>query len=296
MAVPERGDQPAANINDPGRSDLAPTRPIGRVAIVDGGLPGRYLASGAVITDSTARCVTLLEELADLRAIVAPLIAGDTARAVCNALPADIAAVYLTSIDPRPADVIQAELARTRRLPVITNEQTTAIALTVAVLNLLTQAGKSPSASRLVIVESSPMPTLCPLLVAVGIGDITNWHPTDALAFPLRRIARLADAVIDPLADGVPLVEPSSDPDQPPLIAGGDPAFPLLALPGLLSAVLRAPDRPPDIDTYHACVLALVSCTPPGELLPSLLDPDLTPTLTRLAVRALTTGNERDQA
>lgn len=289
--VPGGGDRPGAGVGDPA-SDALPTRPPGRVAIVDGGLPGRRRPRGAVATDPAASCVALLAALADLDSVVVPLVAdGATAAAtaVRSTLPPDIAAVYLTGIDPRHTDAIQHELARTLAVPVITSEQTTAIAMTVAVLNLLAQAGKSPLAGRLVIVGTSPMPTLCPLLVAVGIGDLTTWHPADSLAFPLRRIARLADAVIDPVGDGVPLVEPPSDPDQPPLIAGGDPVYPLLALPGLLSAVLRAPARPPDIDTFYACVLALITCTPPGELLPSLLDPDLTPTVTRIAIAALTT-------
>jgi malate dehydrogenase (oxaloacetate-decarboxylating) len=93
--------------------------------------------------------------------------------------------------------------------------------------------------------------------------------------------------VIDPWGGGVPLVLPSDEPGQPPLIAADDPAYPLLALPGLVRAMHRNSVARADFDVLRACAHALAARTAAGRWLPDLADPELTPTVCALADRAI---------
>jgi hypothetical protein len=59
-----------------------------------------------------------------------------------------------------------------------------------------------------------------------------------------------------------------------------------LALPGLLTATVGSPRPWLDIDIHRACVLALVTVTPPGTLLPES-DPSLTDLVASAVIRVL---------
>ena len=50
-----------------------------------------------------------------------------------------------------------------------------------------------------------------PVLLTAGMRDITTWSPADALAFPLRRIAADADAVINLVGGGGRFAWPVTD-------------------------------------------------------------------------------------
>ncbi|WP_235022414.1 hypothetical protein [Amycolatopsis alkalitolerans] len=170
----------------------------------------------------------------------------------------------------------------------MTEQDTTAIALTAALLTTLRRSGIPPDSTRVVVAGTEKLPTLVPLLMATGIGDITSWNDTDALAFPLAVVTRDATAVID-------VARPTSTrtftPDLPILVPDG--IGHLLALPGLLRALREnlgsgfgaAPLH--RLDVHHACVQALAALTPIDRALPEPADPDLTTTVARAATRIL---------
>ena len=199
--------------------------------------------------------------------------------------PHGVDAVYLDGLDQVRARRLKAEF--TAVIPCLTSEEMTAVGIAGRLLVLLARTGRRPASARVVIVESTAIPTLCPLLLAIGVGDIVSWEPTDALSYPLRRITYRSDAVIDPLGGGVPVVLPSTEEGQPPLIAADDPAYPLLALPGLVQALLGKPGARPDFDVLRACAQALAACTGRNRWLPAQEDPELTPAVFTMAGRAL---------
>lgn len=210
--------------------------------------------------------------------------------------PRDVDAVYLGGVDQLAARRAKAAFTETSDIPCLTREEMTAVGLTARLLVLLARTGREPASARVVIVESTAIPTLCPLLLAVGVGDIVSWEPTDALSYPLRRITYRSDAVIDPLGGGVPVVLPSDEEGQPPLIAADDPAYPVLALPGLVRALLDRPGARADFDVLRACVRALVARTGNGRWLPDQSDPELTPTVSAMAGRALAAATRNPQS
>jgi malate dehydrogenase (oxaloacetate-decarboxylating) len=231
----------------------------------------------------------LLGELSGLDTVAVP-VAGETAAclsSVSSALPPDTTAIYLTDTDPRGRRLLTADLVNTGML-IITSDQMTAIALTAALLTHLGRIGVHPRVSRAVIVEPEIVPSLYPLLVAAGIGDVTWRNPINAHDLEPHRFIRLTDAVIDPRQGRPSPLWQAAESGHPLLITANDPTHPMLVLPGLLRAALRA-GRIARFDngTYYACARALMACTSLGELLPSLHDPDLTQAVTGLAVRAL---------
>ena len=201
--------------------------------------------------------------------------------------PTDVDAVYLDGVDQARARRQKTEFLATAGIPCLTREEMTAVGLAGRLLVLLNRSGRLPGSARVVIVESTAIPTLCPLLLAVGVGDIVSWEPTDALSYPLRRITYRSDAVIDPLGGGVPVVLPTEGEGQPPLIAADDPAYPLLALPGLVHALHRKPGAQSDFDVLRACAYALAARTRNDRWLPDQGDPELTSTVFAMASRVL---------
>jgi hypothetical protein len=213
-------------------------------------------------------------------------IVRGSAALLATSRPHGVDAVYLGGLDQALARRQKAEFLETATIPCLTREEMTTVGLTARLLVLLSRAGRSPGSARVVIVESTAIPTLCTMLLAVGVGDIVSWEPTDALSYPLRRITYHSDAVIDPAGGGVPVVLPTSEEGQPPLIAA-DPACPLLALPGLVQALHRHPGAQADIDVLRACVYALAARTGNDRWRPDRDDPELTPTVLAMAGRAL---------
>lgn len=201
--------------------------------------------------------------------------------------PRGVDAVYLGGVDQIRARQLKAEFMARAAIPCLTREEMTAVGLAGRLLVLLARIGRPPASARVVIVESTAIPTLCPLLLAIGVGDIVSWEPTDALSYPLRRITHRRDAVIDPLGGGVPVVLPTTEEGQPPLLAADDPAYPLLALPGLVHALFSKPGSRSDFDVLRACAHALAARTRNGRWVPDQDDPELSPTVFAMASRAL---------
>jgi hypothetical protein len=203
-------------------------------------------------------------------------------------LPPDTGVVLLVRATPEREQRARDSLVG---VPVLTDQDTTAIALTAALLTTLTRAGNAPETSRVVIAGANTMPLLNPVLLTAGIRDITTWNPVDALSFPLRRVAAAADAVINLVGGGGRFAWPRH---AAPAVIVPDPARdPLLALPGLLRALSRHPRARLTPDVQHACAIALSAATPPGEQVPRRADESLTRQVSEFATDALHRGAAR---
>lgn len=208
-------------------------------------------------TATLRRYAATIEEQAELPTRV---IASDFG---LHDLAPDTGAVVLVRAAPARARQVRDVITG---VPLLTDQDTTAIALTAALLTTLGRAGRTPQSSRVVIAGADTMPMLCPLLLAAGFRDITTWKPADALAFPLLRVAAQADAVVNLVGGGGRFAWPRH---AAPAVIVPDPARdPLLALPGLLRG-LRQHTRG-ELTTWVqlACAHVLSDATPPGEQLP----------------------------
>lgn len=228
------------------------------------------------------RYAALVEEQAGLPTRV---IASDYG---LHSLPSGTSAVLLVRATPEREQKARDAITG---VPVLTDQDTTAIALAAALLTTLARAGRTPETSRVVIAGANTMPLLNPVLLTAGIRDITTWNPADALAFPLRRIAADADAVINLVGGGGRFAWPRH---AAPAVIVPDPARdPTLALPGLLHALTRHPHARLTPDVQHACAVALSTATPPGEQLPRRPDDTLTRQVADFATDALHRGAAR---
>jgi len=222
------------------------------------------------------RYATVIEDLTGLSTMVIPSDYG------LRGLRLDVGAVFLARTAPDRVPRVRNSVTGP---PVITDQNTTAIALTAALLTTLSRAGRAPHASRVVIAGARTMPTLSQLMLTAGIGEVTTWNPADAFTFPLRRVAAGADAVINLVGGGGRFAWPRH---VVPAVIVPDPGRdPLLALPGLALALTRYPDARLTVEVQHACVLALSAATPPGEQLPRRPDHTLVEQITDAATRAL---------
>jgi malate dehydrogenase (oxaloacetate-decarboxylating) len=236
------------------------------------------LGDAAVASDADVRVYAAHIQDLSGAATRATLLDGDGIQAALRALPDDVGAVVL----PHPVPELDAaRLPHDYGVPILTGRDMSAIALSAAVLTTLTRAGRAPRTSRVLVAGANTMPLLQPLLVAGGVGDITIWNMKDALGFPLRRLIPEAHAVVDLLGITV-----SSDTDTPGMVSP-QAHDPLLVVPGLLRALLGTPDARLDVPVCHACALALVMATPPGERLPARPDRALTDRVADAATREM---------
>ncbi|KAA2247318.1 hypothetical protein F0L68_40150 [Solihabitans fulvus] len=236
-------------------------------------------------------CAALLRELAGLDAIALPVAAADARQlaASLRSLPVDIGAIALLRTDPARARAAQQALRAAGCVPVVTEQDTTTVALTAALLTALRRTDTPPRASRVVVAGAARVPGLTRLLMAAGVGDIVSWDTTDAVAFPLSRIARGATAVID-LVDRAAALAHSASWHDPVTVIAPDGESPLLALPGLLTAAVSAPaplrdgGEDVEVELAMACVRVLMEATPPDRLLPELSTPGLSAAVARAAL------------
>jgi len=183
--------------------------------------------------------------------------------------------IYLSYTDPARGIAAQAALNGT--VAVITDRQTTAVALIAAALTTLARAGTAPAAGRLVIVGAERNPLVAALAVAAGIGEIDSWGPDDAHNFPLGTLSRRGAVVIDlldPLGPAAHRWQADAPDSSTPVLAVEEPTTALLALPALLAATQHA-GRRPGLSGHLVCAHALVARTPPDQVLPALSDPGL---------------------
>lgn len=263
----------------------------GAVAVVSDGSGLRHrgrAVDSASVYPVLADYATLIGDLTGLPAHPIAVTATDAEQLATSlrSLPVDIGAIFLTNTDPARARAAQRALREVGGLPVITDQDTTAIALAASVHTTLARAEHAPSVSQVVIAGAEHMPVLVPLLMAVGVGDIISWNEADAHNFPLYRVARRADVVVDLLGGARERAE-IAEGSRRAVIGSDDPGCHLLALPGLLTAVVRTPEPVLDVALYRVCALALAACTPPGQLVPTLGDPAVTDHVARAATHTL---------
>lgn len=223
------------------------------------------LATDAAPDTLLLACTAALEQTSGLRTHVVT---------ATDAIPPAARVLVVPGADRAVAD----ELATRTGLPVVTTEDTTAIAIAAALSTTLVRAGRRPRSSHVVIAGARRLPLLFPLVLLAEVGQVTKWEVADAPVFPLHRIAADADVVIDLVAatgGGPAVITPDLDRD------------PLLALPGLVRALAKSPHQTPDIDVHQACALALVMATAPAETRPSRPDRALTDAVSAAAVAAL---------
>jgi malate dehydrogenase (oxaloacetate-decarboxylating) len=182
-------------------------------------------------------------------------------------LSAKFTAIYLVDTSWARAHAAQRALGRTTS--VITDWQTSAIALTAALLTTLTRLCRPLNTATVLIVGRDHHPEIAALAVAAGIGEITSWTPLDAPCYRLSVLARNATVIIDAVNSANVRAQLTRMVLPPPIITLEHPEQPLLALTELL--LLRRGTQS-NIDTHlcFACALELSARTPPDRLLPRL--------------------------
>ncbi|HKN52390.1 MAG TPA: hypothetical protein VJX66_07820 [Amycolatopsis sp.] len=274
----------------------------GLVIVSDGsGLPEPVRGDPAGIFAALAMDVRLLRDHTFLNpssAVVAARGVDELAAAV-RALPASATALFLARTDPLRARAVQRDVARSRRIPIVTEEDTLGIALAAAALVTLHRAGIALPDARVVVAGADKVPLLALLLMAAGVGDIASWTTVDAEGFPLSGVARGASLVID-LADAAGTIRPVFGDEMPlTIVRPGDPVAHLLALPGLLRALWDVPtpgwagDPARQVEVHRAGARALAALAPVDRGLPELADPDLTCRVAQAVVDVLRQPHSR---
>lgn len=240
-----------------------------------------------------AAALTTLRDHSGVDAFPLRLSRDDTDHVIARIddVPAEIGAVFLANADPAHASSPQEALRNLPDIPVVTDQETAAIALTAALLSGIGAAALRPRACRVVIVGADALPLLPLLLIAAGVVDIVRWTENDAEDFPLSQVVRNADVVIDVL--GTAEVLPRSDLGSAPVVIGPGDVRLVLPLPGLLRAIVKRPsgvlctDLSARTELYCACAYALSAATPPGRLFPDLADPVVTGGVAQAAAAVL---------
>ncbi len=197
-------------------------------------------------------------------------------------LPPDIGVIVLIRTDPAHYSARNGSAPGWgSQRPVVTDSAMAAATATAALLTTLNRRGLSPERSRVVIAGAATMPVLRPLLLAAGLGRVTSWDRRDAGTFPLRRITRNAEAVIDLLGCVRELAQAASDHPELIIITPDKTNWALLALPAVLHAVATAQDPSAGVERYHAGALTLAAATPPDRQLPDPMEPALPSAATR---------------
>lgn len=247
-----------------------PVHPAGEtprhVAVVsDDSAPGSD-RQGRPIGAVLAGDVALLERLAQVPVIAHRVTEPDIEEFVTliGQLPDSAAAVFVTRTDPARARMVQRRLEQAGGPPVLSDEDSSAIALTAATLAYLSRIGRDPLSARILVAGASSMPILTPLLIVTGFPDITMWNSADAPRFPLSRAARDAAVVLDPLPCATDAAELAIDRPEGSVISCNGLDDRLLAAPGLLRALVEHPPGTFDLGVglYQICASAVAAATP----------------------------------
>ncbi|MBB6375885.1 malate dehydrogenase (oxaloacetate-decarboxylating) [Pseudonocardia eucalypti] len=249
------------------------------VTVGDGAF-GRYGTAIEHFTGIVTREV-LCDPVRDSAGLVGQLLA------LCERSP-EIAVLVLAHCAPERAPAMR----MIADVPVVPVSDVVAVGLAAATVTALNRSGRAPAHSRVVIAGASAMPALCPLLIGVGVGDITSWNLEDATTCSLMSIAAHADVVINLLARA-PGLSSVCAAHSDPVVLTPEPLDPLSVLPGLTRALVEMPatDHTVYRDRYDevllACVFALVMAAPPGRPRPPGPSGALAARIADAATRAL---------
>lgn len=199
------------------------------------------------------------------------------------ALGPGFTAVLLQHTRAEYADAVRRRLSRVQPHLAVLDTGDDAIAVTVvaALLNAVRQAAAPLSGSRVLIVGARTAPGIGALLAAAGARDLTfaDGRTTDVAYDVLIDLS-----VSETDAPAITLAIGSAAPEAAPtaVVATGRPGpgqlHPLLALPGLLSAVVHGRVSI-DVTDRLAAAHALAGLAAPGRLLPDALDTRLAATI-----------------
>ncbi|MFF7735099.1 malic enzyme-like protein [Streptomyces sp. NPDC007984] len=272
-----------------------------RVALVSDAsavLDFEYLPASAALPAVESQAVHLRRTtgLDILPLPVAADSAGDLAAAVRLLAPAVVAAVLIhTRIDH--VHVARAALTDSPVLLLDSINDGLAIATAAAAYTTLRRHDIDVRQARVVCVSPNRGGDLGGLLIAGGITDLTLYDPLAQGIQPLHQLAEHTDLIVDLFGllappVGIPVLH--ARPETPPSFAAATTGpRPLHALPGLLAAAV-ATGRPITAHARIAAVRALVEQTQPGQTLPPLDHPGLTPAVTSAAVTALMRDSDED--
>jgi hypothetical protein len=251
-----------------------------RIAVVSDGSGYRPRSRGAQPFDAVLdEDAALVAELGQVRTTPLAVEVGSGAELAARVqqLPDDVAAAFLTRVDPETARAAQLELELAGGRQALTDEDTAAIALVASSLAYLRRIDRNPATARVLVAGAVGMPVLTPLLMACGIFEVSLWNESDEQWFPRRRAARDADVVID-LLHGTTLAALGPDrPDGsviPHLGLNGRTA----AAPGILRALTCYPPGLVELDIllFRDCALAIAAADSGRMPWPTLLrDPRL---------------------
>ncbi|MFI1488019.1 malic enzyme-like protein [Streptomyces sp. NPDC020747] len=215
--------------------------------------------------------------------------AEDLAAAVRLLAPGIIAAVFIHT----RLDHVHAAQAALTDCPVLLLDSINdglAIAAAAAAYTTLRQHNIDVQQARVVCVAPNRGGDLCGLLVASGITDLTLYDPLIQGIHVLHELADRTDLIVDLFGliappPGIPVLHARPE-TPPPFAAATTGPRPLHTLPGLLAAAV-ATGKPITAHARIAAVRALIEQTRPGQILPPLDHPGLTPAVTSAVVTAL---------
>lgn len=230
--------------------------------------------------------VELISDCTPLRAVCLPLLHCDARTVVSRILnrPWPVSAMFVVGLGPSESATVQRRVADHGGPLVITELDLITVAMAAAAIGTLRVRGTAPRQGRIVVTNAERAPRLGPTILAASGGSVTGWHENDSASYPLCRVMRDNDVLID-LAGTVPstiapgriLALPSTWFDQGALV-----------LPGLLSAVCGRGETRLTLDTLASCARALALVAPAGDVLPAPDQQLLIPAITQLVARTLT--------
>jgi hypothetical protein len=227
----------------------------------------------------------LITERTAMRAVPLPLTQNEPAAVAAQIaqLPDRISAVLLIGLDPIGAADVQRAVGGAGGAPVISELDAVTAALAAATVSFLRGRDITPRQGRVVVTGAAAAPRLGPLLVALGAGSITTWHPRDAQDYPLARVMARNDLLID-LAEAA---AESAAPGRTLSLPSEPYEYGALVLPGLLRGLCRHEHASVTIDVFAACARALALVTAADQILPDIDELLLIPAVTRHVDRAL---------
>lgn len=187
-----------------------------------------------------------------------------------HALPAEFRAAYLdarrhSATGGRAAAFVE----RLARLPMVADRDVATIALAARTMTSLRCQGAETVASRVPVAEGDTLPSLGRLLMAAGIFDLALWKETDAVAFPLERVAESSDVLIGPRTGSHNDLSAQSQ-TRAVVSTLNDISDSAAPVPGILNVVVDASFTSADIDACAAVTHALSTLTPPGKDFPDV--------------------------
>ncbi len=133
------------------------------------------------------------------------------------------------------------------------------------------------------VTDTESAPRLGPILLAASGRSVTSWHERDAAAYPLCRVVRCDDVLIDLAGAAAPGVAPARTLTLPAALFD----YGALVLPGLLSALCEHRETVLTLDVLASCARALALLTPADRVMPDMSQRLLIPAVARHVARTL---------